>query len=298
MLESEQKIKNVALYMRVSSEEQAAGGYSLDSQLDRLRAYCKAREWTIAGEYTDGGFTGRNTKRPKYQEMFKDMVIWDAVVVIKMDRIHRSQKNFMGMMETLSKNDKEFVSMNESFDTSTAMGRYVMNIMALTAQLESEQTGERITAAFIQKAKTDTAGAMSHRVPFGYRWDKEKRVHIEVPDELNIVKQIFRDYLAGLTMRQLSKKTGLPANSIRYYLHNSFYAGVERWCNFFRASSLEPVITIDMFNQVQKLIHKRYNERVCYEPLLIKKGPFKIDRDTEKKSPLIQRGKHNWTRAW
>ena len=73
--------------------------------------------------------------------MFNEIDAWDAVVVIKMDRIHRNQKNFLQMMSDLSKKEKEFVSMSESFDTSTAMGRYVMNIMALTAQLESEQIG-------------------------------------------------------------------------------------------------------------------------------------------------------------
>jgi len=298
MMESEQKIKNVAIYIRVSSEEQATHGYSLDSQLNRLRDYCRARLWTIAGEYTDDGFTGRNTARPAYQKMLAEVGKWDAMVVIKMDRIHRSQKNFLAMIETLAKQEKEFVSMSESFDTSNAMGRFVMSIISLIAQLESEQIGERVSAGFIQKVKSGKAGYMSHRVPFGYRWDKVKHCYLEVNDEVNIVKKIFKDYLAGATMKQLAEKTGLPVTSIRYYLHNTIYAGVERWCNFFRESQLVPIITIEEFNAVQKLIHKRYNERVTYEPLLIKNGTYKIDKNTEKKSPLIQRGKHNWEKGW
>ncbi len=298
MMNPEKEIKNVALYTRVSTEEQAIGGYSLDSQLDHLRAYCKARDWTIAGEYTDGGFTGRNTKRPKYQEMFTDIDKWDAVIVVKMDRIHRSQTNFLEMMRTLAKQEKEFISMNESFDTSTAMGRFVMNIMSLIAQLESEQTGERITAAFVQKAKSDEAGYMSHRVPFGYTWDKEKKVHIEVPEQLNIVRAIFKDYLAGCTMENIGHYNNISKSNVRYYLHNSFYAGVERWCNFFRESKLEPVITVDDFNEVQRQMIKRSQRGNKLDPLIIKKASFTIQRNTEKNLPVIQRGKHNWTKAW
>lgn len=292
------KINKVALYTRVSTEEQASTGFSLDSQLERLRNYCKAREWSIAGEYVDGGFSGRNTKRPEYQRMFVEIDKWDAVVVIKMDRIHRNQKNFLQMMGDLSKKEKEFVSMSESFDTSTAMGRYVMNIMALTAQLESEQIGERITVAMIQKAKSDVAGAMNHRVPFGYRWDPVNRKHIEVPEELAKVREIFRLYHDGFNMRQINDKTGISKSSIRYYLHNSFYAGVERWCNFFRKSELKPVITVEMFNDVQKMMISQCHSHRDYEPLIIKAESFKIQRSTEKKIPIIQRGKHNWTRAW
>lgn len=298
MLDSEQEIKNVAIYRRVSTEDQAREGYSLDSQLNRLRDYCRARLWTIVGEYSDEGYTGRNTNRPEYQKMFQEMKNWDAVVVIKMDRIHRSQKNFLMMMEALRKAEKEFVSMSESFDTSTAMGRYVMNIMALTAQLESEQTGERISLAMVQKAKSDTPGAMSHKVPYGYRWDKEQKVYIEVTTELNTVKQIFKLYLDGLTMQEIGEKVGISRSSIRYYLHNSIYAGVERWCTFFRESQLEPVITIHDFNEIQRQMIQRSQRGNDLDPLIIKKGSFKIQRETEKKIPVIQRAKHNWTRAW
>ena len=292
------KINKVALYTRVSTEEQASTGFSLDSQLERLRNYCKAREWSIAGEYVDGGYSGRNIKRPEYQRMFNEIDAWDAVVVIKMDRIHRNQKNFLQMMSDLSKKEKEFVSMSESFDTSTAMGRYVMNIMALTAQLESEQIGEWISVAMIQKAKSDVASFMGHRVPYGYRWDLEKKKHIEVPDELAKVRLIFQYYHDGFNLRQISEKTGISRSSIRYYLHNSFYTGIERWCTFFRKSDLQPVITVDMFNEVQQMLRDRCHSHQDNEPLIIKNESFKLDREKEKHIPVIQRAKHNWTRAW
>ncbi|HHF58690.1 MAG TPA: recombinase family protein, partial [Thermoplasmatales archaeon] len=77
----ERKLK-VAIYARVSTEDQAKEGFSLDAQLDKLRAYCKARGWKIAGEYIDDGYSGRNVRRPAYQKMMEEMDKWDAVLVI------------------------------------------------------------------------------------------------------------------------------------------------------------------------------------------------------------------------
>jgi site-specific DNA recombinase len=295
---TERQIKNVALYTRVSTEEQAQGGFSLDAQLGKLRDYAKWEEWTIIGEYIDGGFTGRNTKRPMYQQMMQDMDKWDAILVMKMDRIHRNQKNFINMLEELYKNGKEFVSAMEKFDSSSAMGRFVMNIMSLIAQLESEQIGERITIAMVQKAKSDKAGFMNHRPPFGYRWDKTLKKHLEVPEELQMVKEIYHLYLDGWSMREIQAKTGIRNSSISYYLHNSFYTGIERWCNFFRKSDLKPIIAIDDFNRVQRRLNERIHGDRGIKPLQIRDESFKINRETEKEIPIIQRGKHNWTRAW
>lgn len=115
-------MKNVALYARVSTEDQALKGFSLDGQLEKLHSYCDARDWDVAGEYVDNGYSGRDTNRPAYREMLRGIDAWDALLVMKMDRVHHNSKNFMVMMETLREHDKEFVSMTESLDTSTAMG--------------------------------------------------------------------------------------------------------------------------------------------------------------------------------
>src|SRR5437879_12482756 len=80
---------------------------------------------------------------------------WDALLVIKMDRIHRNSRNFMEMMENLQEWGKDFVSASESLDTSTAMGRFDMDIMQRIAQLESEQIGERVKMGMTQKARVE-----------------------------------------------------------------------------------------------------------------------------------------------
>jgi len=159
--------RKAALYTRVSTEDQAKEGFSLDAQLEKLKAYCTARDWEIADTYIDDGYSGRNIRRPAYTRLIENMDSWDTLLVIKMDRIHRNSKNFMIMMEKLKEQNKEFVSMTESLDTSTAMGRFVMDIIQRIAQLESEQIGERVYDGMEQKARTN-GGSLGFNIPYGY----------------------------------------------------------------------------------------------------------------------------------
>ncbi|MCK5617685.1 recombinase family protein, partial [Candidatus Pacearchaeota archaeon] len=117
--ESEGEVKRAVIYTRVSTEDQAKEGFSLDAQKDRLRSYCKAKSWEVVNEFIDDGYSGRDVNRPAYQKMLAEREGWDVLVVMKMDRIHRNSKNFTVMMDRLKQWDKEFTSMQESFDTTT-----------------------------------------------------------------------------------------------------------------------------------------------------------------------------------
>ena len=107
----------VAIYTRVSTEDQAQEGFSLSAQHERLMSYCTAQGWEVYGIYEDEGYSGRNTKRPGYQQMLEDRSNWEMILVMKMDRIHRNSRNFMDMMDKLRVWGKEFSSMQESLDT-------------------------------------------------------------------------------------------------------------------------------------------------------------------------------------
>ncbi len=149
---------------------QAVQGFSLDGQLETLRSYCDARDRDVADEYVDNGYSGRDTNRPAYREMLDEIAGWDALLVMKMNWVHRNSKNFMVIMETLRQHDEEFVSMTESLDTSTAMGRFVMDIIQRTAQLESEQIGG---ARLFWDASEGEGwhGVAGSPAPYGYRYD-------------------------------------------------------------------------------------------------------------------------------
>lgn len=258
--------KRAALYTRVSTEDQAKEGFSLDAQLDKLRAYCKARDWTITGEYIDDGYSGRNTKRPAYKRLLDDINKWDMLLVIKMDRIHRNSKNFMLMMEDLKKSEKEFVSMTESLDTSTAMGRFVMDIIQRIAQLESEQIGERVYDGMAQKARTNS-GTLGFNIPYGYNYVNKKLVINK--EEANYVKNIFNMYLTGMSMKRIAdslNEQNIPtkrnktwrSQTISKILKNPLYCGTFHWDDVEHDHVYPSIINENLFNKCQNFINNKF----------------------------------------
>jgi DNA invertase Pin-like site-specific DNA recombinase len=254
-----------AIYTRVSTEDQAKEGFSLDAQLDKLKSYCKARDWIIAEDYIDDGYSGRDIKRPAYKRMMEEIDKWDILLVIKMDRIHRNSKNFMLMMEHLKKEGKEFVSMTESLDTSTAMGRFVMDIIQRIAQLESEQIGERVYIGMDQKART-VGGVLGFNIPYGYDYSDGKLQIIE--DEARVVRDIYSWYKEGKSMGEITKtlnNTKIPTKkggfwakkTISKILKNPTYCGYLHWEDYVNKSDHDAIISNSDFNEIQNLIASR-----------------------------------------
>ena len=279
-----------AIYVRVSTEEQAAEGYSIEAQKELLQDYCIVEGWEVAGVYEDDGFSGRNDKRPAYRRMMSEMDLWDVVVVIKMDRIHRNSRNFMSMMDTLTKHGKMFVSSSEALDTTNALGRFVVDMIQRLAQLESEQIGERTYMGMREKAETlETVQSgkrtMGFTPPFGYRL--EDGALVEDEEELPIVRRMFSEYAEGRPMDAICyiynmykrgstmddiadflNKAEIPAKkggawnkqSIGNILHNPVYAGYMRWEDILIRHDAETVLSPEQFNGVQERIASRIRD--------------------------------------
>jgi DNA invertase Pin-like site-specific DNA recombinase len=275
----------VAIYLRVSTTEQAKEGYSLSAQLERLRNFCKAREWEVAKEYIDDGHSGRSIKRPAYQKMMAEKDEWDMILVVKMDRIHRNSKNFMEMMDNLRKWDKEFSSMQESLDTSTAMGRFVVDIIQRIAQLESEQIGERVYVGMKQKASTE-GGILGFAHPYGYDYiDGGLKVN---EYEANVIRLIFNMYLEGNGSSKIAeeldrleyktKRDGIwSARTIGKILKNPIYCGHMKWEKVIFKGTHEPLISVEDYNIVQRMILKNTkNSKLKKKILAIKVEPEEI----------------------
>ena len=259
------EINKIAIYTRVSTEDQAKEGFSLEAQLDKLRTYCKARDWVIAGEYIDDGYSGRNTKRPAYIKMMEEMHEWDMLLVIKMDRIHRNSKNFMLMMEKLNQKGKGFTSMTESLDTSTAMGRFVMDIIQRIAQLESEQIGERVYVGMEQKAKTN-GGNLGFNIPYGY--DYENGLLELNQNEKENVEKIYDMYINGNSMIKIAEyfnKNNIPtkknktwrSQTISRILKNPLYCGKFHWEKYVHDDVYPVIIESEKYNLVQEIIKNK-----------------------------------------
>lgn len=267
----------VAIYTRVSTEDQAKEGFSLEAQRERLQAYCLARDWPVAATYIDDGHTGRNTKRPAYQRMMAERDRWDALLVIKMDRIHRNARNFMEMMDSLKEWGKDFVSATESLDTSTAMGRFVMDIIQRIAQLESEQIGERVYMGMSQKAKVGP-GILGFHAPLGYELSDG---HL-LPNgrDAKLVREIFDRCVGGRTLEEIAadinaeghrtkRGTEWTATKVYRILHNPIYAGFLRWDGILRKAEHDYLVSVATFNEAQKRLRGRALLANAHAPMLI-----------------------------
>lgn len=258
------KTMRVAIYIRVSTQEQAKEGYSLGEQEERLKAYCTARDWDIVKVYSDGGFSGGNIDRPALQQLIRDIKnkSIDIVLVYKLDRLSRSQKDTLNLIEDVFiKNGVDFVSMNENFDTSSPFGRAMIGILSVFAQLEREQIRERMELGRVARAKEGYFHGGGF-VPIGYDYIDSKLVINDY--EAMQVREIYDLFLKGYAITRIHKiikskytnKYGnwLTETTIRSCLTSPLYYGMVTFAGVMYEGQHEPIVTKEMFDKVQKRI--------------------------------------------
>ncbi len=259
-------MKRAALYIRVSTQEQAQEGYSVGEQKERLIAYCKAKDWIIADIYVDGGYTGSNLKRPGIQKLIEETDKFDLVLVYKLDRLSRSQRDTLYLIEEVFlPNDVDFISMQESFDTSTPFGKAMIGLLAVFAQLEREQIKERTKMGRIARAKTGLYHGGGY-IPIGYTYEDG---HLVInPYEAQQVQKIYEWYLAGMSLKSIMEhlqdegyKNRYSSynnwSGIRYILENETYLGRIHFGDVLVEHAHEAIITEEQFNAVQIMRRKR-----------------------------------------
>ena len=135
------EIKKACVYTRVSTAEQANEGYSIEEQERMCKAAIESKGWSYVGTFSDPGISGRTMNRPGLQDMLSEINKGniEAVVIYKLDRLSRTQKDTMTIIEDVFlKNDIALVSLNETLDTSTPWGRAMIGILSSFNQMESE----------------------------------------------------------------------------------------------------------------------------------------------------------------
>lgn len=230
----------VAIYIRVSTTHQIDKD-SLPMQRQDLIAYAKLMlntdDYVI---FEDAGYSGKNTDRPKFQEMMSQIRqgAFSYLLVWKIDRISRNLLDFATMYKELKDLGVVFVSKNEQFDTSTAMGEAMLKIILVFAELERNMTSERVTATMISRASNGQWNG--GRVPYGYNYDYETKDFSTNPIEAEIVHLIHDKYEEMRSLvresRYLNEK-GLRTRagnlwnpvSLHIILHNIFYCGDYRY---------------------------------------------------------------------
>ena len=302
-----------AIYTRVSTTQQVDRD-SLGTQEQRLRQYCQAHGYQVYRNkpYQDEGVSAKDTNRPGFEQLMRDIQAGNIqlVIVTRLDRITRSLKDLIQLMEFLHEHDARLVSLTENIDTTGPMGRFVLNLLGSIAQLEREIDSERVSADMHHRASTGkwTGGV----VPLGYTskgkllrqflaagTDEDQalkrankiapvkgRLYV-VEEDAQLVRTIYEDYLRFRSLRRVTHRlntagirppqgTSWAPTSIRRILTNPTYIG-KVWYGK-RKTDLatgklkqvdpelwkvvkgehEPIIPLDLYQKVQKLLKQRY----------------------------------------
>lgn len=278
----------VALYVRVSSERQAdEAHYSIPEQLERLKAYCAAKGWTVHKIYTDGGQSGASIERPALANLITDAhnKRFNMVLVYKLDRLSRKQKDTLFLIEDVFiKNDIDFTSVVENLDTSTPTGRAFIGLLSVFAQLEREQIQERMRMGKEGRAKAGKYHAGS-TVAIGYDY-KDGRLQINEYEAMQI-RKIFELRSKGYGNRQIERymnehgykhkgkngngyESNWSASTVRRSLTNKIYIGLIKHKDEYFQGEHEPIIDEDLFNSIQPELQ---NASIKYS---YSKGPNKF----------------------
>lgn len=263
-------MNKVAIYVRVSTTNQADEGYSIDEQIDKLKAYCKIKDWTVYKVFTDAGFTGSNIDRPAMTNLISAAKKrqFDTILVYKLDRLSRSQKDTLYLIEEIFiKNGIDFLSLSENFDTSSVFGKAMIGILSVFAQLEREQIKERMMLGKVGRAKSGKS-MMWGKAAYGYTYNKETNSLDIVPAEATLVKKIYELYLRGKSISKLrdylndnnlrvNKDVKWSHRTVSFTLTNPVYCGKIRYEGKLYDGLHEAIITQELFDKTQKVLAER-----------------------------------------
>lgn len=258
---------NCVIYVRVSTEEQAKEGFSISAQKERLRAFALSQGWEIKNEYIEEGWSAKNIERPQLKQLLNDITKEniDVVLVYRLDRLTRSVLDLYQLLKTFDDNGVAFRSATEVYDTSTAMGRLFLTLVAALAQWERENLGERVRFGIDQMLdEGKRAGASSN---YGYRFDKDFNCEI-IEHEAEAVRFMFQWYIEGFGYTLIAEKLNnmgyKPKRSkewnrasVKQYLANPIYAGHYKWSDRIFENSHPPLVDEITFQKVQKLMKER-----------------------------------------
>ena len=251
----------VDLYIRVSGQEQAIKGLSLEAQQEDLEEYAKERGWVIVGVYIDAAKTARKRlgKGTNFLRMLEDVKQdkVDLILFTRLDRWFRSVADYYKVMEILDAHNCGWLTTQEQYDTTTAGGRLYINLRLSIAQNEADLCGERIGVVLDSKVKHGTV--VSGKIPFGYRINEEKRLEI-VPQDAAIILDAFEHYRSSVSVRAtaayIRQTYGLNWDNVRCRrnLCQTLYIGHYESNGRVNSNFCPPIVPRDLYDDVQKLL--------------------------------------------
>ena len=250
------------LYARVSTDIQLEG-YSIDAQKEFLLNYAKAKEFTEYEYYVDGGYSGKDLERPAIQKLIRDVKEHkiDCVIVFKLDRISRSQKDTLYLIEEVfNKYNVGFVSMRENFDTTTPFGKAMVGILSIFAQLERETILER-TRIGIQKRAENGYWKGGGKNPFPYTYDKNTGTLVPVPEQVELLYKMITMYLNGYSFLKIGSIVGMDESMVEKRILSRRILGIVPYKDQEFEGKHEAVISEELYNKIMETNRLRSKAR-------------------------------------
>lgn len=263
-------VELVAAYVRVSTTEQKLHGLSLDAQKMKLTEYAKQNNMKIVEWYVDEGVSGRKLikNRPELQRMIQDAEKgkFERIIFIKLDRFFRSVAEYHECMKRIA--PVLWSTTEEQYDLTTANGRMLVNMKLTIAEMEADQTGERIN--IVNEYKTTTGQPLSGSMPFGFKivadTETGRKKIVRDPDTEHILHDVLGYYMTHQSMKRavvyLHTKyhVNVPYNSLKKLFHNTMLCGEYRD----NPTYCEAYLTREEFNRLQEIMKRNVKKNTVH----------------------------------
>ena len=228
-----------------------------------MLSYAKSKDYTEFEYYIDGGYSGKDLNRPAIQKLIEDCKNHkiDAVFVFKLDRISRSQRDTLYLIEEVfNKYDVSFISMRENFDTSTPFGKAMIGVLSVFAQLERETILERTRIGLKKRAEAGLWRG-GGKIPFPYRYDRNTGTLIPIPEQVELLHKMISLYISGKSFNVIGKIVGMDESMVETRILSITNTGKVPYKDEVYDGQHEAVVSDELYEEILRVNKVRSREK-------------------------------------
>ena len=228
-----------------------------------MLSYAKSKDYTEFEYYIDGGYSGKDLNRPAIQKLIEDCKNHkiDAVFVFKLDRISRSQRDTLYLIEEVfNKYNVSFISMRENFDTSTPFGKAMIGVLSVFAQLERETILERTRIGLKKRAEAGLWRG-GGKIPFPYRYDRNTGTLIPIPEQVELLHKMISLYISGKSFNVIGKIVGMDESMVETRILSITNTGKVPYKDEVYDGQHEAVVSDELYEEILRVNKVRSHEK-------------------------------------
>ena len=228
-----------------------------------MLSYAKSKDYTEFEYYIDGGYSGKDLNRPAIQRLIEDCKNHkiDAVFVFKLDRISRSQRDTLYLIEEVfNKYNVSFISMRENFDTSTPFGKAMIGVLSVFAQLERETILERTRIGLKKRAEAGLWRG-GGKIPFPYRYDRNTGTLVPIPEQVELLHKMISLYISGKSFNVIGKIVGMDESMVETRILSITNTGKVPYRDEVYEGKHEAVVSDELYEEILRVNKVRSREK-------------------------------------